>query len=616
MYTTPSMQTLELLAPARDLLTGQTAIDNGADAVYIGAPLFGARAAAGNTLDDIATLCQHAHQYHARVYITVNTMLRDDELPQAADLIHQLYERDVDAILVQDLRLLRQPLPPIALHASTQCDNRTADDVMRLYHCGIRRVVLARELSLQQIADIRRAVPADMELEAFVHGALCVSYSGRCYASEHCFGRSANRGACAQFCRLRFTLADAQGNVIGPEAHYLSLKDMCRLHDLQALAEAGVVSFKIEGRLKDATYVANVTAAYHQALCRLVSQAPHRYRRSSLGHVDHGFTPDVERTFNRGYTDYFLYGKRTADMWSPRTPKAIGQAVATVRRVGKGWIEVNAREGISFSNGDGLCYFLDDGTLQGFRVNNATGYRLIPFRMDDTLRVGTELYRTQDAAFEQSVEKSKSKRALPINIAIAPNDNGYRLTATVEQPAEPTAVSIDYSFTHQQAQRPQTDNMQRQLSKWGNTIYRCKQVNIAPAMADHFLPSSTLSDMRRQLADELDNLLAAQAARYRQESHDCETWKEADAEALAESIRRMPRSYDEAPPTTPLMECRFCLRQALGGCRRHPLTAQAMPPIATRITPGTAPLTLQLPNGRHFGVHFDCQKCQMYITNK
>ena len=608
------MQTLELLAPARDLATGIAAIDSGADAVYIGAARFGARAAAGNELTDIEKLCNYAHRFQARVYATVNTMLEDDEMDDAVKLIHHLYEHGVDAVLIQDMRLLQQPLPPIAIHASTQCDNRNAEDVQRLYDCGIRRVVLARELSLEQIRDIRRKVPADMELEAFVHGALCVSYSGRCYASEYCFGRSANRGECAQFCRLRFSLTDEQGNRIGPDAHYLSLRDMCRIEDLEQMAEAGVCSFKIEGRLKDAAYVRNVTAAYHNALNRLTEREPQRYRRAATGTITLSFTPDVRRTFNRGYTDYFLNGERTSDMWSPFTPKATGQRVGVVKRIGRGWIEIETDTGIEIANGDGLCFFDNDSKLRGFRVNNVVGSRLYLFRMPEEIREGRILYRNQDTAFEHLVNSAQTPRTIPIRINISPVNEGYCLTGTFTDNIQAThTVAIDFPFTHQEAQQRQYDNIVRQLSRWGNTCFTCEEVEVSPEMATHFLPSSLLSDMRRRLAQRLLEVLQYPPENNRHTIYNIKEADETTQRQLSRSIGHMPRSLQHTDTLPPLMQCRFCLRHALGGCRRHPLPKDQQPILSTDIKPGTQPLYLVLNKEQRFRLHFDCQHCQMTL---
>ena len=319
------MRTIELLAPAKNLECGIEAIRHGADAVYIGAGRFGARAAAGNPVDDIRKLAEYAHFFRAKVYVALNTILKDSELNDAEKLAWELYEAGADALIVQDMGLLKLHLPPIPLHASTQMDNRTVEKVRFLQSAGFEQAVLARELSLTEIAGIHKACP-DMKLEVFVHGALCVSYSGQCYISEHCFGRSANRGECAQVCRMSFDLEDDEGNKIVSDKHLLSLKDMCLLDDMEKLIEAGATSFKIEGRLKDVAYVKNVTAAYSRKLNEIISRHKGKYARSSSGKSEYKFTPDVNKSFNRGFTNYFLYG-RNDKIFSFDTPKALGEFV-------------------------------------------------------------------------------------------------------------------------------------------------------------------------------------------------------------------------------------------------------------------------------------------------
>ena len=355
------MTHLELLAPAKNLECGIAAIDHGADAVYIGAPRFGARAAAGNSVDDIRQLCIYAHQFSAKVYVTVNTIIYDDELEATRQLIAELADAGVDAILVQDMGLLQIPNSEfrIPFHASTQTDNRTVEKVRWLAGLGFKRVVLARELSVDEIAEIHRQVP-DVELEVFVHGALCVSYSGLCYVSQHCFQRSANRGECAQFCRMKFDLLDADGRELEHQRHLLSLKDMNQLQHLEELIVAGACSFKIEGRLKDASYVKNVVAAYSQRLDAIIAKHPDAYGRASKGRVSYSFTPNLKKTFNRGFTTYFLHG-RQPDIFSPDTPKAMGEFVGTVKELRRD--SFNVAGTASFANGDGLCFINQDHEL-------------------------------------------------------------------------------------------------------------------------------------------------------------------------------------------------------------------------------------------------------------
>ena len=457
------MTNLELLAPAKNLECGLAAIDHGADAVYIGAPRFGARAAVGNSVDDIRQLCQYAHQFDVRVYVTVNTIIYDDELEPVKQLIRELEEVGVDAVLTQDMSLLNSHIP---LHASTQTDNRTPEKVRWLRSLGFRRVVLARELSVAEIAEIHREVP-DVELEVFVHGALCVSYSGLCYASQHCFSRSANRGACAQFCRMKFDLLDAEGREIEHQRHLLSLKDMNQLNHLEELILAGATSFKIEGRLKDVTYVKNVVAAYSQQLDAFIAKHSHDYQRASKGHCTYTFTPNLRKTFNRGFTTYFLQG-RQPDIFSPDTPKAMGEFVGTVKEIRRD--SFNVAGTAAFANGDGLCYIDADRELQGFRVNRALGNRLFPQQMPRTLRPGTALYRNNDQEFERLLSRPSGQRKIPVRFSLVTTPDGFSLSA------EGCKVSI--VCEHQVAEKPQRENIERQLSRLGGTPFQCSGVEL------------------------------------------------------------------------------------------------------------------------------------------
>ena len=437
------MTSLELLAPAKNLACGIAAIDHGADAVYIGAPRFGARAAAGNSIDDIRQLCRYAHQFGAKVYVTLNTIIYDDEIESARAVICQLEKAGVDAILIQDmavLTMLREQHSPMALHASTQTDNRTAEKVRWLQDQGFSRAVLARELSAQEIATIHREVPG-IELEVFVHGALCVSYSGICYASEHCFHRSANRGECAQFCRMRFSLVDADGKEIEHERYLLSLKDMNQSDNLQKLVEAGATSFKIEGRLKDVAYVKNVTASYSERLNEIIRQHPDQYCRASKGTCEYTFKPDLNRTFNRGYTTYFLNGRKP-DIASFDTPKAVGAFVGKVKEIRGN--SFNVAGVTSFANGDGLCFLNEERKFEGLRANRVEGNRIYPFKMPHNLRPGMALYRNNDQEFERLLEKPSATRKIPVSIALRAVDDGFErlMCLMILIISSPTASSL------------------------------------------------------------------------------------------------------------------------------------------------------------------------------
>ncbi|MBO4550342.1 MAG: U32 family peptidase, partial [Bacteroidaceae bacterium] len=441
------MSSLELLSPARNLECGIAAVDHGADAVYIGAPRFGARVAAGNSVEDIQKLCDYAHQFGVKIYATLNTLLRPEELEQARQIAWDLYHAGVDAFITQDEVFLKLKMPPVPLHASTQMDNRTKKNVERLKKLGFNQIVLARELSLEQIKEIHEAVP-EVRLEAFVHGALCVSYSGRCYASEYCFNRSANRGECAQFCRLPFSLEDGEGNTLIKEKFLLSLKDMNRQKYLEAMIDAGVRSFKIEGRLKDIAYVKNVTASYRGALDAIMKRRP-EFVRSSFGTSTYTFQPDLSRSFSRGYTDYFLKG-RTNDLASPDTPKSRGREVGRVKEVRNGCIIVSSTE--VFSNGDGLCFLDQDGKLQGFRVNRAEGNHLYPASMPN-IRKGDLLWRSFDKQWEDLMSGKTAERRISARFLLEETEQGFRLAFTAE---DGTKRSEEFTQEHQLSRTDQT----------------------------------------------------------------------------------------------------------------------------------------------------------------
>ena len=609
------IQTLELLAPAKNLECGIAAIDHGADAVYIGADHFGARAAAGNSTDDIARLCSYAHQFGARVYVTVNTIVYDNEIDSVRRLLKRIGEAGADAILVQDMALVSM-LSDIGLemHASTQTDNRTADKVEWLRELGFKRVVLARELSVDEIAEIHAKHP-DVELEVFVHGALCVSYSGQCYASQYCFQRSANRGECAQFCRLKFDLVDAEGKVIEHDRHLLSLKDMCQIDNLERLAEAGAVSFKIEGRLKDVAYVKNVTAAYSRRLDEIVAAHPDKYRRASFGRVDYGFDPDLRKTFNRGYTTYFADG-RQPDIFSPDTPKALGEYVGKVKEVKRQCLTVSGVA--SFANGDGLCFINADRQLEGFRVNRAEGNRLYPSSMPRNLRQGVALYRNNDQQFERLLSRPSAVRRLSLTMSLSATDSGFALDVATEDGRK---ARVEAKAEHTVAQKPQHENIVRQLSKLGTTIYDCTNITI-PDDFPWFVPSSLLAQMRRDACAEVSehSLTSKNPSPLTSNSLSPLTYKNPSrppyllnaSNTLAVEFYRQLGVEASAFETQKkhgegekLMQCRFCLRHALGYCVNK----------GGRKPQWKEPLFLRLPDGRKFQLQFNCKRCEMYLLS-
>ena len=589
------MTPLELLAPAKNLACGIAAIDHGADAVYIGAPKFGARAAVGNSIDDIRQLCEYAHQFDAKIYVTLNTIVYDDELEQVRGLIDELAAIGVDAVLVQDMGLLQfMDGKPFEIHASTQTDNRTADKVRWLKQLGFSRAVLARELSAEEIAEIHREVP-DIELEVFVHGALCVSYSGICYASQHCFQRSANRGECAQFCRMRFSLVDAEGTEVEHERYLLSLKDMNQSDNLEKLIEAGAVSFKIEGRLKDVAYVKNVTAAYSERLNAFIRKHPDEYCRASKGRCEYTFTPNLNRTFNRGYTTYFVNG-RQPDIASFDTPKAVGEFVGRVKEIRND--SFNVAGTASFANGDGLCFLNSDRQFEGFRANRVAGNRIFPFKMPAGLRPGMALYRNNDQEFERILSKPSATRKIAITVALRSVDDGFELSAN--------GVTVHFDAEHQLAQKSPRENIVRQLSKLGDTIYECAEV-VVPDNFNFFIPNSQLSDMRRQLIDAM-----GQAKR---EVKQARVGKNPGVKELSyqNNISNHQSAafygtnelsaYELKGGDGPIMQCRHCLRYSLGYCVKR----------GGKRPTWREPLSLVLGDGRRFRLEFDCQHCQMNV---
>ena len=612
------MRALELLAPAKNLECGVAAIDHGADAVYIGPPHFGARAAAGNSVEDIRILCDYARPFGVKVYATVNTIVYDEEIDDVRQLINDLQNAGVSAVLVQDMAILEMRnddyLIP-QLHASTQTDNRTPEKVRRLRDHGFSRAVLARELSVDEIAAIHREVP-DIELEVFVHGALCVSYSGLCYASQHCFGRSANRGECAQFCRMKFSLVDADGTEVEHDRYLLSLKDMNQSDHLLELIEAGASSFKIEGRLKDIGYVKNVTAAYSQRLNDVIRCHPDLYCRSSQGGCRYTFTPDLNRTFNRGYTTYFLHG-RQPNIASFDTPKAMGEFVGTVKELCHD--SLNVAGTASFANGDGLCFLNEDRQLEGFRANRVVGNRIYPYRMPHGLHLGMRLYRNNDQEFDRLLSRPSAERKIPIRLSLRAVDDGFELTALLST-QECSMFNVQCSMAHQQAQKSPRENIIRQLSKLGDTIYTCEEVDI-PGDFNYFIPNSILSDMRRQLVEKLKVVTSPNPTCGRGTDSACHSSTNyspptggvrGDLSYLSNISNRLSRDFYGANALTayelkggegPIMQCRHCIRYALGYCAKH----GGKRPVWHE------PIFLVLGDGRRFRLAFDCKNCQMNV---
>lgn len=599
---------IELLAPAKNLECGIEAVNHGADAVYIGAPKFGARSAAVNSLEDIETLVKHAHLYHARIYVTVNTILKEEELKETEEMIHALYRIGVDALIVQDMGITKLNLPPIPLHASTQMDNRTPEKVRFLQEAGFRQVVLARELSIGEIKNIHDVCP-ELPLEVFVHGALCVSYSGQCYVSQACFGRSANRGACAQFCRMPFDLVDADGKVIAKEKHFLSLKDLNQSDELEQLLDAGVTSLKIEGRLKDVSYVKNVTAAYRQKLDTILARRP-EYARASSGTCRFDFTPQLDKSFSRGFTHYFLRG-RNKDIVSFDTPKSLGEEMGTMKEARDNYITVAGLK--SFNNGDGVCYVDELGRLQGFRINRVDANKLYPQEMP-RIKPRTVLYRNFDQEFERLLSRKSAERKIGVSLLLTDNHFGFSLTLTDE---DKNSVTLSLPREKELARTPQTENLKAQLAKLGNTLFEAQEIEIS--LTDNwFLPASVLADFRRQGVEEL---MVARRVNYRQE---LAVWKQTthvfpqasltylgnvmNTQAISfyqeHGVQSVAAAFEKEPvKEAALMFCKHCLRYSMGWC-----------PIHQRVrSPYKEPYYLVSGDGKRFCLEFDCKNCQMKV---
>lgn len=602
---------IELLAPARNLECGIEAINHGADAVYIGAPKFGARSAAGNSLADIATLVEYAHLFNVRIYVTVNTILRDSELSETEEMIWQLYNAGVDALIVQDMGITQLNLPPIPLHASTQMDNRTVEKVRFLSNAGFRQVVLARELSLDEIRKIHEACP-DVALEVFVHGALCVSYSGQCYVSEACFGRSANRGECAQFCRLPFSMVDEDGKVIVRNKHLLSLKDLNQSSILESLLDAGATSLKIEGRLKDVTYVKNVTAAYRQKLDEIFCRRK-EYVHSSSGDTVLDFTPQLEKSFNRGFTHYFLHG-RTPDIASFNTPKSLGEEMGTMKEQYKKYVTVSGVK--PFHNGDGACFIDEQGCLQGFRINKVEGNKLFPAGAIPRIKPKTPIYRNYDQDFEKLLTRKSAERKIGVDWVLSETAFGFALTVSDE---DKNSVTLSFPVeTKEKARTSQHDNLCSQLKKMGNTPFRTRSV-VIKCSEEWFIPSSLISDWRRLATD---RLVALRRINFRRE---LQVWKPTNHSYPTSSLTylgnvmngKAEKFYQEhgvcniasayekqAPDNATLMFCRHCLRYSMGWC-----------PTYQRVrSPYREPYYLVSNDGKRFRLEFDCKRCQMKVS--
>ena len=603
---------IELLAPARDADIAIAAIDHGADAVYMGASHHGARADAANSLDDVRRACDYAHQFGARIYATVNTLIYDNELREVERLVHGLYDIGVDALIVQDLGLLRLDLPPIALHASTQCDLRTPEKARFLEAMGFSQLVMARELTLDEIAAIRKVTT--MPLEAFVHGALCVSYSGRCAISQVLKGRSANRGECAQLCRLPYDLVDGKGRILVEGKHLLSLRDLSQHDRLEQMMAAGVSSFKIEGRLKDIGYVKNVVAYYRRAIDTIIRRNSERYQRSSFGSTELTFEPSLAKSFNRGFTHYFLDERRPKDgtaMASIDTPKSQGEYLGRAIRCNGNALTIDTK--VPIANGDGLSFTDGNGQFSGARVNRALGSGTVLLRERADIPRGTRIYRTADKAFTDLLAKASATRSIGVDASLRYVSNALTLTLDDERGNHVTHT-IDCDL--QAAAKPQGDRQIAELAKLGGTIYR---LNEAQVPGDVFIPASLLARLRRETIELLDRAhsitrpIGKRRPEDRSFTYPVTALEPADnvANRLSEQLYRDHGVTDIAPAletgtpvtaATPLMHTRYCIRRQLGACLKGK-NANSLPHDLFLKT-GTTLLR----------VTCNCKNCEMILT--
>lgn len=607
---------LELLAPAKNADFGIEAIKHGADAVYIGGPSFGARYGAGNDVADIQRLGDFAHRYRAKVFVALNTILHDAELEDSRKLAWQLYEAGVDALIVQDMGLLELDLPPIQLHASTQTDIRNPAKAKFLEDVGFSQIVLAREMSIQEIEAVSRQT--SLALEYFVHGALCVAYSGQCYISQAHTGRSANRGECSQACRLPYTLVDEKGKVITEDQHLLSMKDNNQTENLLALVEAGVSSFKIEGRLKDLSYVKNITAHYRQLLDGIIAAHP-QYCRASSGRSSYTFEPQPDKTFNRGYTDYFA-GGRQDDIGAFDTPAFVGELIGEVVEIGDGWIVVNSEQ--AFHNGDGVCFHDTNGDVMGMRINRAEGDKLFPAEMPEELTEGVTLFRNRDQEFERALEKDSAERRISITPVLSETDDAFVLTLTDEDGVTASAaLPRSEKIGCELAQNPEQAlaKLKENLGKFGNTQFVAEPVELNLAQA-WFLPVSAVNALRREATEQLE---AARLASYprpprAQPAADPVPYPQDELTYLGNVFNAKARQFYEKHGVklieeayeagnekgmVSLMITRHCLRYSFNLC---PKEVKHLKPDPMTLMNGSEKLILK----------FDCKACEMHVIGK
>jgi len=618
---------LELLSPAKTAEIGREAILHGADAVYIGGPAFGARHNASNTLEDIASLVEFAHRYRARIFVTMNTIMHDAELETARKQIWQLYDAGVDALIIQDMGLLEMDLPPIQLHASTQCDIRTLEKARFLSQVGFSQLVLARELTIEQIRAIRAQV--DTPLEYFIHGALCVAFSGQCYISHADNGRSANRGDCSQACRLPYTLADGQGRVVAYEKHLLSMKDNDQSRNLEALVDAGIRSFKIEGRYKDMGYVKNITAHYRLLLDEILERRTELARAAS-GRTRVLFTPDVDKNFHRGHTDYFAQGRQQT-IGAFDSPKYVGVELGTVTRIGGDNFDILANE--AMANGDGLNYMHKRDTV-GIQANtvqklgeDADGQRWRVFPNEPVsglagLKVGTQIHRNRDHQWEAALNKKSAERKVRLDLALSETEDGLRLSLRDEDGIE---SQVDAAVALQPAREAgQADGALRaSLGKLGNTMFEAGEITLSLSQP-WFVAASAINALRRDAiaAHEAARLASWQRPERAQAAVPAPSYPDTQLSYLANVYNEKARAFyhkhgvqlidaayesHEEAGEVPLMITKHCLRFSFNLC---PKQAKGVQGVQGQVR--AEPMTLV--NGdERYTLKFDCKPCEMHV---
>ena len=589
---------IELLSPAKDVEVGMAAINHGADAVYIGGPDFGAREKASNTIEDIERLCRHAALYDAKVYVTLNTLLYENELERAQEMAYDCWNAGVDALIIQDMRLLQLDLPPIPLHASTQCDNLTLEKVQQLEQLGFSQVVLGRELSLKEIREIREktAVP----LEFFVHGALCVSHSGQCYLSQYIGNRSANRGACAQPCRLPWDLLDENGKVLMRNRHLLCLKDLNNSAHLEELIDAGITSFKIEGRMKDADYVKNVTAYYRQNLDKIINQRTD-LEQASRGHCNYSFEVNPEKSFNRGFTDFFINGRQKG-IGSPFTPKSMGEYIGEVSWCNPLRMEIDTDK--TLHNGDGLCFLNQDNELVGLRADvvqlGRDGVHTVSTNRPHGAYRSAKIYRNYDIEWQKQVDASTGNRKIDIDLTLAETEMGYDMIAACRDAMNRVSTRFDVDKITANNPEKATENIRKKALQWGDTAFN--PVNLELKFAEpRLIPASILGEMKRDLVAKLTNELIENHRNNRSCRDVPRNVSECDTESC---LRDVSGNVFTDPDDIPahLMTCHYCVRYANGLCSKE--TGQKATPMFIR-------------NGSNtFRLEFDCRNCIMYVLSE